>query len=48
MTTKTKVEGNTLTVERLYDASQSSVFDAWIDAAKTTHWWGCGQTTKVV
>ncbi|MDX8349198.1 SRPBCC domain-containing protein [Cognatiyoonia sp. IB215446] len=48
MTTKTKVEGDTLTVERLYDASQSSVFDAWIDAAKTTHWWGCGQTTKVV
>jgi uncharacterized protein YndB with AHSA1/START domain len=47
MTIQSKAEGNTLTIERTYSASQADVFDAWIDAAKTTHWWGCGQTTKV-
>ncbi|MEM1428844.1 MAG: SRPBCC domain-containing protein [Pseudomonadota bacterium] len=48
MKTHTKIEGDMLTVHRIYDASQSDVFDAWIDASKTTHWWGCGQTSKVV
>lgn len=47
MTTQTKIEGGKLTVERTYAASQADVFDAWVDAAKTTHWWGCGQTVKV-
>lgn len=47
MTTETHVENGTLTVRRIYDAPQAEVFDAWIDAAKTTHWWGCGQTERV-
>lgn len=48
MTTETRIDGDTLTVTRRYDAAQADVFDAWMDASKTTHWWGCGQTSKVV
>lgn len=48
MATNTNFDGTTLTVERTYNAPQESVFDAWITASKTTHWWGCGSTTKVV
>eukprot|EP00752_Nemacystus_decipiens_P019240 g17296.t1 len=47
MTTQTRLDGDTLTVTRTYAAGQADVFDAWIDAMKTTHWWGCGQTSKV-
>lgn len=47
MTTQTKVDGDTLTVEQVFDAPQADVFDAWIDAAKTTHWCGCANTTRV-
>lgn len=47
MTTETNVNDGVLTVRRLYEASQTDVFDAWIDAAKTTHWWGCENTFKV-
>ncbi|MEM6696237.1 MAG: SRPBCC domain-containing protein [Pseudomonadota bacterium] len=48
MKTQTRLDGDTLIVERIYDAPVADVFDAWINASKTTHWWGCGQTTKVV
>ncbi len=47
MTTRTTIDKDTLTVERVYDAPQADVFDAWIDAAKTSHWWGCQNTFKV-
>ncbi len=47
MTTETHVNGDTLTVRRVYDASLAETWDAWIEAGKTTHWWGCSQTTKV-
>ena len=47
MTTRTATDKDTLTVERIYDASQADVFDAWIDATKTAHWWGCQNTFKV-
>ena len=47
MTTQTSVNNGTLTVERTYDAPRKEVFEAWIDAAKTRHWWGCSNTTKV-
>lgn len=47
MTTETRIDGGTLTVRRIYDAPAADVFDAWIDAGKTSHWWGCAQTTRV-
>lgn len=47
MTTRTMTDKNTLTVERIYDAAQADVFDAWIDATKTAHWWGCQNTSRV-
>lgn len=36
MAANTNIDGTTLTVERIYNASQESVFDAWITASKTT------------
>lgn len=48
MTTEICIEGSTLIVERIYNASQASVFEAWVEASKTTHWWGCSNTTKVL
>ncbi|MEM8972274.1 MAG: SRPBCC domain-containing protein [Pseudomonadota bacterium] len=47
MTTRTIIDKETLTVERIYDAGQADVFDAWVDATKTAHWWGCQNTSKV-
>ncbi len=47
MTTRTQIDKDTLTVERIYDAGQADVFDAWMDATKTAHWWGCQNTSKV-
>lgn len=47
MTTRTTIDDDTLTVERIYDAPQADVFDAWMDATKTAHWWGCQNTFKV-
>ncbi len=47
MTTETQIDGNTLTVRRTYDAAQADVFEAWIDASKTSHWWGCANTSRV-
>lgn len=45
--TEVRVDGTVLTVTRVFEEPIDTVFDAWIDAAKTTHWWGCGATTKV-
>lgn len=47
MTTETRLNGDTLTVTRHYNAGQAEVFEAWMDASKTMHWWGCANTTKV-
>jgi uncharacterized protein YndB with AHSA1/START domain len=47
MKTRTTIDKDTLTVERIYDAQQADVFEAWIDATKTAHWWGCENTFKV-
>lgn len=47
MKTQTHHENGVLTVQRAFDAPVSDVFDAWIEASKTTHWWGCQDTTKV-
>ncbi len=48
MTVETTYADGVLTVRRDFTQQVAAVFDAWIDAAKTTHWWGCANTTKVV
>ncbi|MGJ8528721.1 SRPBCC family protein [Maritalea sp.] len=47
MSVQINCEQNCLTAKKIYDAAKADVFDAWIDAAKTTHWWGCEDTSKV-
>lgn len=48
MSVETQYSNNTLIVHKTFSQPVAAVFDAWIDAAKTTHWWGCANTTKVV
>ncbi|ABD53478.1 SRPBCC family protein [Jannaschia sp. CCS1] len=48
MTTDHDITGDTLTLRRTYASAKEDVFNAWIDASKTTHWWGCKDTSKVV
>ncbi|MEJ6404721.1 SRPBCC domain-containing protein [Yoonia sp. 2307UL14-13] len=48
MSVETNYSDNTLTVRKTFSQPVATVFDALIDAAKTTHWWGCANTTKVV
>ena len=41
-TTKTNVEtkGNTLIIERVFEAHPSLMFDVWSDCKHLKHWWG--------
>ena len=41
-TTKTNVEtkGNTLIIERIFEAPPSLMFDVWSDCKHLKHWWG--------
>jgi len=48
MTVETRFSDGVLTVRKEFAKPIDVVFDAWIDAAKTTHWWGCADTTQVV
>lgn len=47
MTVETHFDGKALTVTKTFHKPIDDVFSAWIDAAKTTHWWGCAHTTRV-
>ena len=47
MSTETRFENGVLIVQRLYDASRDSVFEAWIETSKVREWWGCAQCTSV-
>ncbi|WP_298814849.1 SRPBCC domain-containing protein [uncultured Roseibium sp.] len=48
MAVETSFSDNILTITKEFPQPIEAVFDAWIDAAKTTHWWGCANTTRVV
>lgn len=48
MQVETEFADGVLTVRRDFPHAIDEVFAAWIDAAKTTHWWGCANTTRVV
>ncbi len=45
--TKTTLEGDTLTVTRIYGSPIEEVFDAWIETSKIKQWWGCAECTDV-
>lgn len=47
MTTETSITDNVLTVRRTFSAPLEEVFEAWMQAGKTRHWWGCKDTVAV-
>lgn len=42
-----KIDGNRLTISRLFQAPRALVFDAWKQVDAIQQWWGCAEATKV-
>lgn len=47
MSNEIRVEGDTLTLTRVFAAPPADVFDAWVQTSKIEQWWGCAMTTAV-
>ena len=47
MKSDVKIDGNRLTISRVFRAPRAQVFDAWKQVETLQHWWGCAEATKV-
>ena len=47
MKSDVKIEGNRLTISRVFQAPRVKVFDAWKQVDTVQQWWGCAEAIKV-
>jgi uncharacterized protein YndB with AHSA1/START domain len=47
MKSDVKIEGDRLTITRMFNAPRERVFAAWKQTDKMQQWWGCKNTSKV-